>query len=92
MGKLRRLFIGVATDPQLVAAFRALVLYGLPLGAAFVIGLLNGVSDPKWVGLALGAAAFIRVLEGALDRALKSQMNNIDPPPVAGSGDTNILK
>lgn len=89
MNRVKQVLIGVATDPAVVGAARALTVYCLPLATAALIAYLSGVRDPRWAGIALAAVPVIRALEGAVDRALKRDQNNLNPPPVAGSGGGN---
>ena len=91
MQRVKQVLVGVATDPAVVGAARAFALYALPLVTALLVGYLSGVRDPKWAGVALAAVPVIRALEGAVDRALKPQANAINPPPVAGGGDRDLL-
>ena len=44
MSKFRRVLIGVSTDPQVVAAVRALLLYLVPVIAELVIAWLAGIA------------------------------------------------
>lgn len=83
MARLKRILIGVSTDPQLVASVRALVLYALPIAAELLIAWLSGISDPRWIGVIPVTVTVIRALEGAVDRALKGpQANDPKPAPV----------
>lgn len=91
MNRARQILIGVAADPVVVGAARAFALYVLPLATAALIAYLSGVRDPRWAGVALAAVPVIRALEGAVDRALKPQANDVNPPPVSGGGDRELL-
>lgn len=84
MSRLKRILVGVSTDPQLVAAVRALLLYLVPVVAELLIAWLAGISDPRWLPVIPATVTAIRVLEGAVDRALKPTQNAIYPAPPAG--------
>lgn len=84
MDWLKRMFIGVAKDPMVVACFRAVVLYVLPIGVAATIAYLNEWTDPHLVPLVPLLIALIRAVEGAIDRSMKPDQNAVNPPPVAG--------
>lgn len=91
MSRLKRVLVGVSTDPQVVAAVRALVLYLVPVVAELVIAWLAGITDPRWLPVIPATVTAIRVLEGAVDRALKGPGINDVPPtteptPPAGAG------
>ncbi len=88
MGKIKALIVGIAHDPQFVGAARAFAFYVLPILASLLVGWLSGITDPKWLGVPLAAIPFIRALEGALDRVLKSTQNDTYPQPPAGAGPT----
>lgn len=81
---LKRLVIGVSHDPAVVAAVRALLFYGVPLGGEALIGYLAHLNDPRWLGVAGASIMLIRALEGAVDRALKPTQNATYPRPPAG--------
>ena len=80
MSKFKRILIGVSTDPQVVAAVRALLLYLVPVVAELVIAWLAGISDPRWLPVIPATVTAIRVLEGAVDRAIKGAGINDVPP------------
>lgn len=84
MDGLKRLLLGVSHDPQVVASVRALLFYGLPLGAEALIGYLNNIHDPLWLTVAGLSVILIRALEGAVDRILKPTMNAAYPNSPAG--------
>jgi hypothetical protein len=86
MNRVRQVLIGVATDPLIVGAARAALLYLLPIAAAAGLAYVQGWNDPRLVPLVPLLVAFIRAFESAVDRSLKPKMNQIDPPKVAGSG------
>jgi hypothetical protein len=86
VNQLKALFVGVAKDPLVVGAFRALVLYVLPIGAAAGIAYAQEWTDPRLVPLVPLLVALIRALESAIDRSLKPDQNAVNPPPVAGGG------
>jgi hypothetical protein len=92
MDWLRQVFIGISKDPLVVGAFRAVVLYVLPVGAAAGVAYVNEWTDPRLVPLVPLLVALIRATEAAVDRAAKPAMNNVDPPPVAGGGSTDLLR
>lgn len=89
MQKLRMVLIGVSTDPLVVAAARALLFYVVPVALAASVAYVQGWTDPRLVPLVPFLVALIRATEGAIDRAKKPAMNQINPPPVAGSGGPN---
>lgn len=91
MTTLKRAFVGIATDPALVGALRALLLYGLPIGATALIGYLGTIRDPRWLWLA-ALVPVIRAAEGAIDRALKGAgANNTAPPTGAHEAPTPAM-
>lgn len=77
MSRFKRILIGISTDPQLVAAVRALLLYLVPVVAELVIAWLAGITDPRWLPVIPATVTAIRVLEGAIDRALKGADANM---------------
>lgn len=79
--KIEKFLLGVATDPAVVAATRAVVLYGMPIGVGLLV-IWTESWPPALAGLALPAAMLMRALEGAVDRQLKAHQN--DPRPPAG--------
>lgn len=74
-----RFFLGIATDPQVVAATRALVIYLLPLGTEAAVVWLSAL-PPAWLGVAVPTAFLLRALEGAVDRRLKGSGGDPVPP------------
>ena len=83
MNKFKAVIVGVSTDPQVVAAVRALLLYLVPVVAELVIAWLAGITDPRWLPVIPATVTAIRVLEGAVDRAIKGpQANNPASPQV----------
>ena len=80
MQRLKRVLVGIGTDPALVAAVRAALLYCLPIGVELLIGYLTHLTDPRWIGVVAVTVPVIRALEGALDRALKGPGINDVPP------------
>lgn len=84
MDWLKQVFIGISKDPLVVGAFRAVVLYVLPIGAAAGVAYLNEWTDPRLVPLVPLLVALIRATEAAIDRSMKPQQNAVNPPPVAG--------
>ena len=89
MNRVKQILIGVATDPLVVGVARAALLYLLPIAAAAGLAYVQGWTDPRLVPLVPLLVAFIRALESAVDRSLKPQQNQVNPPPVAGSGGGN---
>jgi len=83
---LKRLFVGIGHDPQVVGAARAFLLYALPLTVGAFTAYASAVHDPRW--LWLGALIpLVRALEGALiDGVLKPTQNAAVPQPPAGEG------
>lgn len=79
MKVLRDLLVGVGHDPRVVAAFRALVLYVLPVGAELLIGYLTHLNDPALVGVVAVTVPVIRALEGAVIDYLQKPNQNIAP-------------
>lgn len=90
MSKLRALFVGVARDPLVVGATRAILLYLLPVAVMALVAYVQGWTNPRLVPLIPAAIALIRALEAAIDRALKPEQNAVNPPPVAGGGDPDL--
>lgn len=86
MDSIKRLILGVSHDPAVVAAVRALLFYGVPLGGEALIGYLNNVTDPRWLGVVGASVLLIRAIEGAVDRTLKPSQNDVYPHPPAGQG------
>lgn len=86
MKVLRDLLLGIGHDPRVVASFRALVLYVLPLGAELLIGYLTGhVTDPHFIPVLPLTATVIRALEGAvLDYLKNPHQNDVPAVPVGG--------
>lgn len=80
LSTLKRMIIGIGTDPQVVAAARAFALYALPILFGWLVAWLAGVTDPRWAGLTVAAIPLIRVLEGAMDRAIKGATINDAQP------------
>ena len=89
MQRFREILIGVATDPLLVGAVRAALLYLLPIGVAASLAYVQGWDDPRYLPIVPFLIALIRAFEAAADRSLKPHANDINPPPVAGSGGDN---
>jgi hypothetical protein len=85
MQRIRQILIGVATDPLIVGAARAALLYLLPIAAAAGLAYVQGWSDPRYLPLVPFLVALIRAGEAAADRSLKPGQNAVDPKPVAGS-------
>lgn len=85
MNEIKRLLLGVSHSPQVVAAFRAAVLYLLPIGAGALIVWISSTHDPRWAWL-VGLVPLIRVLEGALIDQFKASQNDPYPAPPAGQG------
>jgi hypothetical protein len=86
MNRVRQVLIGVATDPLIVGAARAALLYLLPIAAAAGLAYVQGWSDPRYLPLVPFLVALIRAFEAAADKSLKPRQNQVNPPPVAGSG------
>lgn len=84
LSTLKRMIIGIGTDPQVVAAARAFAIYALPIFSGWLVAWLAGVTDPRWGGVALAAIPLLRVLEGAMDRAIKGAAANDHPPAARG--------
>ncbi len=92
MTSLKRLLLGVAFSPKVVAAARALLLYGVPILITLFAGWANTITDPRFYGIALLCVPLVRAIgEGILDQANRPQMNAIDPPKVAGGADPNVF-
>jgi hypothetical protein len=85
------LFVGVGTNPQVVALFRALLIYYLPGAVAAVTAYVNHWTDPRLLGLVPFALGILRLLEGRVDAWLKPKQNDVNPPPVAGGGGPGLL-
>jgi hypothetical protein len=85
MQRIRQVLVGVATDPLVVGAARAALLYLLPIAAAAGLAYVQGWSDPRYLPLVPFLVALIRAGEAAADRSLKPGQNAVDPKPVAGS-------
>jgi hypothetical protein len=82
--EIKRLLVGVNRDPKVVGAFRAFLLYAIPIGAGALVAYLGALHDPRWLWLAALIPA-IRAVEGAvLDQLYKPTMNAIYPQPPAG--------
>lgn len=82
-----RIVKGVTTDPELVGLMRGLLIYVLPSVFALVAAYIADWRDPRLLGIAPIALGFLRWLESRMDKALKPQQNDINPPPVAGGGE-----
>jgi hypothetical protein len=91
MNRVKAVLIGVATDPLLVGAARGLCLYLLPIAAAAGLAYVQGWSDPRYLPLVPFLVALIRAAESAIDRSLKPDQNMVNPGPVAGGGDRELL-
>lgn len=92
MDALKRLIIGVGHSPKVVATARGLLLYALPIGLQLLVGYLAGLTDPKWLGVPLASIPFIRAVgEALIDQLQKPEQNVVNPPPVAGGGDQELL-
>jgi hypothetical protein len=91
MNRMRQVLVGVATDPLVVGAARAALLYLLPIAAAAGLAYVQGWSDPRYLPLVPFLVALIRAAESAIDRSLKPDQNMVNPGPVAGGGDRELL-
>jgi hypothetical protein len=91
MNRMRHVLVGVATDPLVVGAARAALLYLLPIAAAAGLAYVQGWSDPRYLPLVPFLVALIRAAESAIDRSLKPDQNMVNPGPVAGGGDRELL-
>lgn len=89
---LKELLVGVRTNPQLVALFRALLAYYLPGAIAAIVAYIGHWTDPRLLGLVPFLLGGMRLLEGRLDAWLKPDQNAVNPPPVAGSGNGDPAK
>jgi hypothetical protein len=84
MNRLKALLVGVGHDPAVVGAFRAFLLYTLPLGVGALVAYLGALRDPRWLWLA-ALIPLIRALEGyAIDQLQKPTQNAAHPTPPAG--------
>lgn len=87
MDGFKRLVIGVGHDPKLVAAVRAFLFYVVPLGTPVLVAWLAGLNDPRYLGIPLALVPVVRAgAEALLDQIRKPDMNQVNPPPIAGSG------
>ena len=92
MEGFKRVILGVAYSPRVVAAARALLLYGLPILITLIVGYLNTITDPRFYGIALLCVPLVRAIgEGIIDQ-LKPDQNAINPGPVAGGADADVLR
>jgi hypothetical protein len=85
MNRVKQVLVGVATDPLVVGAARAALLYLLPIAAAAGLAYVQGWNDPRWLPIVPFLVALIRAFESAVDKSLKPGQNAVDPKPVAGS-------
>jgi len=86
MDSAKRILLGVAYSPQVVASARALVLYALPVLITLFVGWANTITDPRFYGIALACVPFVRAIgEGLLDQIQKSTQNDSRPLPPAGA-------
>jgi hypothetical protein len=88
---LRGLLVGVGTNPQVVALFRALLAYALPGTVVAATAYINHWTDPRLLPLVPVLLAAMRAAEGRLDAWLKPQQNAVNPPPVAGGGTVDLI-
>lgn len=88
----KRLLLGVAHAPSVVASARALVLYALPVALTLIVGYLNTITDPRFYGIALMCVPLVRALGEGLIDGLKPNQNSVDPGPVAGGADPDVLR
>jgi hypothetical protein len=79
MKVLHDLLIGIGHDPRVVAAFRAFVLYVLPIAVEAAIGYLTHHVGPGLVGVVGVTAMLMRALEGAVIDYLQKPNQNIAP-------------
>ena len=79
MKVLHDLLIGIGHDPRVVAAFRAFVLYVLPIATEAGIGYLTHHVGPGLVGVVGVTAMLMRALEGAVIDYLQKPNQNIAP-------------
>lgn len=91
MSELKHFIIGVGHDPKIVGATRAALLYLLPIGVAALVAWLTALHDPRWLWLAT-LIPLIRAVEGyAIDQLRKPDQNAVNPPPVAGGGNRDLI-
>ena len=83
---LRQAFVGVGVDPRLVGLVRSILLYLLPLGTGAAAIWVQHWTHPLLVPVAGSMVGIIRLGEASLDRWLKPEQNEHNPPPVAGGG------
>ncbi len=86
LNSAKRLILGVAYSPNVVASARALVLYALPVAITLIVGYLNTITDPRFYGIALACVPLVRAIgEGIIDQVGKSTQNDVFPNPPAGA-------
>lgn len=87
---VKRLIVGVGHDPLVVSAVRGLAYVAAPMAIDFAIVYVAHSTNPVLLSLAPSLSGLLRVVEGAIDRALKPDQNAVNPGPVAGGGDEGL--
>ncbi len=72
---LKDLLVGVATSPQVVGIFRALLVYVVPVALGSAVAYVNGWTDPRLLPLVPLILGGLRSLEAAFDNWRKPHQN-----------------
>lgn len=87
----KQIVVGVRASPALVGLMRSLLVYVVPLAASAAVAYVQGWTDPRLLPLVPILIGALRVGEAQFDQAMRPKMNSVNPPPVSGGGDADLL-
>jgi len=87
----KQIVVGVKASPALVGLMRSLLLYVVPLAISAGVAYVQGWDDPRLLPLVPILIGALRIVEAQFDQAMRPKMNAVDPGPVAGGGDADLL-